>query len=69
MALFDNMLGESDEVIKRTNLQTALCTKYEEQGIIERCTRDRLDSSHQTKIDSVNTGCPKFIWAKPYNFL
>jgi len=44
----------SKEMIKYINLQTALCPKCKEQGIIARCTRDHLDSLHHIKISSVN---------------
>ena len=41
-------------MIKYINLQTALCPKCKEQGIIARSTKDHLDSFHHIKIDSVN---------------
>ena len=42
-------------MVQYINLQTALCPKCKEQGIIKRCSSEHLDNFHQLTIDSVNT--------------
>ena len=44
----------SKEMVKYINLQTALCPKCKEQGIVKRCSSVHLDTSHHLKIDSVD---------------